>query len=53
MRDTLEEMTDAIASFVDYLKGFVPDSRERNMSIQKLEEAVFWLSYLNGVDENE
>lgn len=53
MRDTLEEISDAVASFVDYLKCFIPDSRERNISIQKLEEAVFWLTYLNGDDENE
>lgn len=51
-----EELTNDLSSIIDYLdkliyllkdKGF--ETREQDIAIQKLEEAVFWLSY--GMEE--
>lgn len=44
---TLEQITDYISKFVDYINSFTVDCREKEFVIQKLEEAVFWLTYLN------
>ena len=47
-----EDITNDLSNLVDYLdklvyllkdKGF--ESREQDIAIQKLEEAVFWLTY--------
>ena len=53
-----EEVIHDIASIVDYLdkliellKKYNNYTREQDIAIQKLEEAVFWLTY--GVDEDE
>ena len=55
-----EDITNDLSSLVDYLdnliyllkdKGF--ESREQDIAIQKLEEAVFWLTYGLGDKENE
>lgn len=47
MDNTLEEIVRCLASFVTYIENFVPYSRERDNAISKLEEAVFWITYLN------
>lgn len=47
MDTTIEQITEYLSKFVDYINNFVPDSVEKNNSIIKLEEAVFWLTYLN------
>lgn len=44
---TLEQITECISKFVDYINNFTPDCREKEFTIQKLEEAVFWITYLN------
>ena len=53
-----EDITNDLSSLVDYLdnliyllkdKGF--ESREQDIAIQKLEEAVFWLTY--GLEDKE
>lgn len=44
---TLDQITEYISKFVDYINNFTPDCREKEFTIQKLEEAVFWLTYLN------
>ena len=53
-----EEITGSIAELVDYLDKIVQllkldkeITREQDIAIQKLEEAVFWLTY--GIDEGE
>lgn len=55
-----EDITNDLSSLVDYLdnliyllkdKGF--ETREQDIAIQKLEEAVFWLTYGLGDKENE
>ena len=53
-----EEITSDIASIVDYLdkliqmlKCYGKTTREQDIAIQRLEEAVFWLTY--GVEEDE
>jgi hypothetical protein len=50
------EITNQISSIVDYLDKLIymlklneENTREQDIAIQKLEEAVFWLSY--GIDE--
>ena len=47
---TLEQITEYVSKFVDYIKSFTIDCREKEYAIQKLEEAVFWLTYLNEED---
>lgn len=49
---TNEEITNDIASIVDYLDKLIQMlqcfgnvTREQDIAIQKLEEAVFWLTY--------
>ena len=53
-----EDITDDLSSLVSYLdklvyilkdKGF--EAREQDIAIQKLEEAIFWLSY--GLNDEE
>ena len=54
-----DEIINDISHIVDYLdkvvyilkNGTDEQTREQDIAIQKLEEAVFWLTY--GVDENE
>jgi hypothetical protein len=50
------EITNQISNIVDYLDKLIyilklneENTREQDIAIQKLEEAVFWLSY--GIDE--
>ncbi len=43
----LEQITEYISKFVDYINNFIPDSIEKNNAITRLEEAVFWITYLN------
>lgn len=52
-----EEITNDISKIVDYLDNVIYmlqkyniKTRENEIAIQKLEEAVFWLTY--GVDDN-
>lgn len=44
---TLEQITDYLSKFVEYINQCVPDSIEKDNAITKLEEAVFWIVYLN------
>lgn len=44
---TLEQIADYLSKFVDYISQCVPDSLEKENSITRLEEAVFWITYLN------
>ena len=51
MDTTLEEITNYLSKFIDYINNFTPDCKEKEYSVQKLEEAVFWLTYLNESEE--
>lgn len=44
---TLEQITDYISKFVDYINNCTLDSLEKDNAISRLEEAVFWITYLN------
>lgn len=44
---TLEQITEYVAKFVDYINNFTLDSLEKDNAISRLEEAVFWITYLN------
>lgn len=46
MDNEINNIIDAISTFVEYLNNFTEESRERNTAISKMEEAVFWLTYL-------
>ncbi len=48
---TLEQITDYVSKFVDYINQCTIDCRGKEYAIQKLEEAVFWITYLNEGDE--
>ena len=43
----LEEMTEYISKFIDYIIQCVPNGLEKDNAITRLEEAVFWITYLN------
>lgn len=47
MDKTIDEIVDCLSKFIDYIENFTQYSRERDNAIQRLEEAVFWLTYLN------
>ena len=47
MEVNIEQITEYISKFVDYINNFTEDSLEKNNAITRLEEAVFWLTYLN------
>lgn len=53
-----EDIINDISSIVDYLdkliyaiKNYVENTREQDIAVQKLEEAVFWLTY--GIKEED
>lgn len=47
MDEILEEIVDCLSKFIIYIENLIPCSRERDNAISKLEEAVFWITYLN------
>lgn len=47
----LSKTIDEIDKIILYLQTYQEKTREQDIAIQKLEEAVFWLTY--GVDEDE
>lgn len=53
MNINLEQITEYISKFVNYINNFTPDSLEKNNAISRLEEAVFWITYLNEEVVNE
>lgn len=46
-----EEIKEALSVFAEYIEEFYPQSRERDLVITKLQEAVFWLTYLDDLEE--
>ena len=51
MEITLEQITDCISKLVDYIDNFTVDCREKEYAIQKLEEAIFWITYMEDNQE--
>lgn len=47
MNIDLGQISEYLSKFVDYINNFVPESREKENIITKLEETVFWITYLN------
>ena len=45
----LEQITDYLSTFADYIESFTTESKERDIAVMKIKEAVFWLTYL--IDE--
>lgn len=48
---SISEMVDVISKIIDYIDNFIPDCKEKEYSVQKLKEAIFWLTYLDESDE--
>ena len=46
----INKIIEYLSSIVDYLKSFTSDSREKENAISRLEETIFWLTYLNEED---
>lgn len=42
----LESIIDYLSSFADYVESFTAESKERDIGVMKIKEAVFWLTYL-------
>ena len=49
---TINQIIDYISKFVDYIDKCTLDSLEKNNAISRLEEAVFWMVYLNESKED-
>lgn len=47
----LSSMVDNLDKVLEYLKAYQERTREQDIAMQKLEEAVFWLTY--SLPENE
>ena len=43
----LDKIIEVLCVFADYVENFYPPSRERDTALNKLQEAVFWLTYIN------
>lgn len=50
MSTDLTMIIDYISKFVDYINNFTVDCVEKQNAVTRLEEAVFWLTYLNEED---
>ena len=48
--DYISETVDNLDKLIQYLQAYQEKTREQDIAIQKLEEAVFWLTY--GVEDN-
>ena len=48
--DYISETVDSLDKIIQYLQTYKEKTREQDIAIQKLEEAVFWLSY--GVEDD-
>lgn len=48
----ISSIVDYLGKLIDLLKRYDNNTREQDVAIQKLEEAVFWLTYgIEGEDE--
>jgi len=53
VEDTLKQIIEYLAQFSPYIEEFVVDCKEKEYAIQKINEAVFWLTYLIEEFESE
>lgn len=49
----ISETVDNLDKIIQYLQAYQEKSREQDIAMQKLEEAVFWLTYGIEGDKNE
>ena len=49
----ISEMVDNLDKIIQYLQVCQERSREQDIAMQKLEEAVFWLTYVIEEDEKQ
>ena len=47
----LEEIINYLSIFADYVESYTAESKERDIAVMKLKEAVFWLTYLTDKEE--
>lgn len=45
----ISQTVDSLDKIIQYLQAYQEKTREQDIAIQKLEEAVFWLTY--GINE--
>ena len=45
INEYISETVDNLDKIVQYLQAYQEKTREQDIAIQKLEEAVFWLTY--------
>lgn len=45
LTEYISTMVDNLDKVIEYLKAYQEKTREQDIAIQKLEEAVFWLTY--------
>lgn len=43
--ESISQMNDYLDKIIQYLDAFKIKTREQDIAMQKLEEAVFWLTY--------
>ena len=48
---TIEQIINIMSTFADYIERFTEESKERDIAVSKLKEAVFWLTY--AIENNE
>lgn len=48
---TIDEVTDIISKLTDYIELYIQDERIRTNAVNRLEEAVFWITYGNDSQE--
>ena len=51
IKEYISKTIDNLDKIIQYLQTYQEKTREQDIAIQKLEEAVFWLTY--GDDEDE
>lgn len=44
---TLNAISEYLSIFADYIEKTIPYSRERDDDISRIQETVFWITYLN------
>lgn len=48
---TTKQILEALSVFADYIEHYYSQCRERDNVLNKLQEAVFWLTYIS--EDNE
>lgn len=47
MNTITNEIIEALSTYANYIEHYYVESREKDMAITKIQECVFWLTFLN------